>query len=67
MGVTTKDQELEAIGAKFEEQEAGVADLLELYKQIEDAYVEASSAMSQREYTHASDSANLNNPYAYLG
>ena len=65
--MTTKQQEMEALGVEFEKQEAGVADLMEFYEKVEDIYVQASASVSEGEVVYSSDSTNMMRPNAYLG
>ena len=65
--MTTKDQQIESVQVPARDQEAGVADLLELYQRIENIYVQASASMSERELVYTSDSTNRAKPNAHLG
>ena len=56
---TTKDQERELLLGGFEDREAGVADLMELYERIEDVYVRASASAPESEVVYTSDSTNI--------
>lgn len=53
------DLELEALTAEFEKREVGIADLMEMYGLVENAYAEASSAVGIREVYYASNSTNI--------
>ena len=67
----TRDQELESLWHEFENREAGVADLMELYEKVEDVYVQAAASMSESEAVHTSNrggrSTNMVKTDAYLG
>ena len=65
--MTTKDQQTESVQVPARDQEAGVADLLELYQRIENIYVQASASMSERELVYTSDSTNRAKTNAHLG
>ena len=65
--MTTKEREMESLGAEFAKQEAGVADLMEFYEKVEDIYVQASAAVSESEVVYSSDSTNMTRLNAYLG
>lgn len=65
--MTTHDKEMESLATVFEEQEAGVADLMEFYEKVENIYVQASAAVSKSEVVYASDSTNMMRSNAYLG
>ncbi len=57
--MTTKDQERESLVDEFENREAGVADLMELYERIENVYVQASASVPDSEIVYTSDSTNI--------
>ncbi len=59
MAVKGRDKENEALQEQFQEREAGVAELLELYSQVEAVYVSASKALEQGHPVRASSSANF--------
>lgn len=63
----TRDQELESLWHEFENREAGVADLMELYEKVEDIYVQAAASMSESEAVYTSNSTNMVKTDAYLG
>ena len=65
--MTTRDQELESLRYEFENREAGVADLMELYEKVEDVYVQAAASLSDIEAVHTSNSTNMVKADAYLG
>ena len=56
---TTIDQEREMLVGEFEDREAGVADLMELYERIENVYVRASASAPDTEVAYTSDSTNI--------
>ena len=56
---TTIDQEREMLEGEFEDREAGVADLMELYEKIENVYVRASASAPDTEVVYTSDSTNI--------
>jgi len=57
--VATKDKENEAIQEQLQEREAGIADLFELYSQVEAFYVSASKALEEGYTVRASNSTNF--------
>jgi len=57
--VGTGDKEKEAMEAKFQEREAGVAELLDFYTQLEAVYVSASKALEQIHIVRACASTNF--------
>ncbi len=63
----TKDLEKDALTESFVENEAGVADMIELYERIESVYVKASEAVYDAPVTYTSDSTNITSPHAHLG
>ncbi len=65
--MTAKDQEMEELVAALEERDAGVADLMALYKRVEDIYIQASASLSDSNAVYTSDSTNIVRSNAYLG
>lgn len=57
--VAVKDKENEAIQEQLQEGEAGVAELFELYSQVEAIYVSASKALEEGYAVRASNSTNF--------
>jgi len=57
--VAAKDKENEAIQEQLEEREAGVAELFDLYSQVEAIYVSASKALEEGYAVRASNSTNF--------
>ena len=62
-----KDQQNEKLVESFEENEAGVADLVELYEAVEDVYRQASASVPDVPSSYASDSTDITGSYAHLG
>jgi len=54
-----KDKENEAIQEQFQKREAGVADLLDFYAQVEEVYVSASKALEEGRSVLASNTTNF--------
>jgi len=54
-----KDKENEAMQEQLEEREAGVAELFDLYSQVEAIYVSASKALEEGYAVGASNSTNF--------
>ena len=54
----TKDKENEEILERFENKEAGVAELLEFYARVEAIYVSSSKALDETEVAATSNSTN---------
>ena len=63
----TKDQEMESLADAFEENEAGVADLMELYERVESVYAQASASISDHQAVYTSDSTNIARSNAHVG
>ncbi len=57
--MTSPDEEKESLVAEFEEREAGVGDLMELYDLVEAVYVAASASLGDSQVGYTSDSTNL--------
>jgi hypothetical protein len=57
--VAVKGKENEAIQKQLEEREAGVAELFDLYSQVEAIYVSASKALEEGYAVRASSSTNF--------
>ena len=57
--MVARKQESELLDAMSKEQEAGVADLLELYERIEDIYIQASASIPESAVIYTSDSTNV--------
>ncbi len=55
----TKDKENEEILERFENKEAGVAELMEFYARVEAIYVASSKVLDETEVTATSNSTNL--------
>ena len=62
-----KDQEKEALVMDFEEREAGVADLMELYERVEAVYDQASASAVDSEFVYTSDSTSKGRAVADVG
>ena len=65
--MTTQEQELESLRDEFENKEAGVADLMQLYEKVEGIYIQASASMPESEFVYASNSTDVVNLGAHLG
>ena len=64
---TSRDQQLQSMEDEFEKREAGVADLMELYRRVEAVYFQASGLAPEVEAMHTTDSTNKAGIDAYLG
>ena len=57
--MVNRDEENQSLQEVFQEDEAGVADLLELYGKVEQIYIAASQATNQSQIIHDSTSTNM--------
>ena len=55
----TKDQEQEELVNELDSREAGVAEVIEMYRRIEEIYVEASEVVASNEDAYTTDTTNL--------
>ena len=55
----TKDQEQEELVNELDSREAGVAEVLEMYRRVEEIYVAASEVVASNEDSYTTDTTNL--------
>ena len=65
--MSTREHELASLREEFENREAGVAELMELYEKVEDIYVHAAATIPEGEVISTSDSTSMVMADAYLG
>lgn len=61
------ESEKQSIQDEFEEREAGVAEMMELYEKVAPIYARAAAAIAETPLDYTSDSTNRGRPYAHLG
>ena len=67
MTATDTDHKSESLPETIGASEAGVAELLELYEQVEVVYVKASASISESDVAYTLDSTDAARVNAYLG
>ena len=55
----TKDQEQEELVNELDSREAGVAEVIEMYRRVEEIYVAASEVVASNEDSYTTDTTNL--------
>ena len=64
---TSRDQQLQSMEDELEKREAGVVDMMELYRRVEEVYFQASGMAPEVEVMYTTDSTNKVGTDAYLG